>query len=110
MSEKKLFLRGYYMRRTPKVPPVMWPPLATPKDIEEAEHIEIFNSPGKDNKNVFLYVVWPDKFKYILPWDEQFLKACMPKNLQDVFKKKRKVWSEQLEKKLLKDAKPNTYE
>lgn len=110
MSEKKLLLRGYYMRRTAKVPPVMWPPLAIPKDIEDAEQVEIFNSPGSNKKSVFLYVVWPDKFKYIVSWDEDFLKLSMPEKWSDIFKKKRKVWSEQLEKKLLKDARPNYYE
>lgn len=98
---------GYHLRKTDKIHSQYWPPNTEAKLVEDATTVEVLKCPWDDNR-VFLYIVWPDKFKYLLQWPKDSLEKNLPEKFKKALReKKMKTWSRQLEKNLLKDARPH---
>ena len=82
------------------------PPSSNPRLLSQADHIEVIDYPGEGTRS-YLYVTWPDKCKYLQAWDSQLLALFLGKENKNLFKKKKRIWSRELHKQLLKDAKLN---
>ncbi len=82
-----------------------WPPDNFFKEVDDASEIELYQDPVNDR--IWLYLVWPDGYKYFVDWDSWMLKNFLGDKYKHLFKKKLKVWDSKLYKKLLKDAKPH---
>lgn len=82
-----------------------WPPNTFEKDIADAIEVKLYDVPG-DKTRVYLYAVWEDKYKYFCNNNLDYVKKNLPEKFKKALKDKRYMWSKDIEKKLLKNARP----